>query len=95
MCYVLVCLVSSIGEIVEHLRLCSRIYGQNIPEISKKLNEKKNDFFWTIVPVFEDQQIMCCEILGGCSSFRTWKKSCNSTLKIVNFQCSSGLGYCI
>ena len=38
---------------------------------------------------------MCCEILGGCSSFRTWKKSCNSTLKICEFYVSRGLGYCI
>ena len=32
MCYVFVCLVSSIGEIVEHLWLCSRNFGQNSPE---------------------------------------------------------------
>ena len=38
---------------------------------------------------------MCCEILEGCSSFHTWKKSCNSTLKFVNFKYSRGLGYCI
>ena len=57
--------------------------------------KKKIYFFWTIVPVFEYQQIVCCEILEGCSSFRTWKKSCNLTLKFVNFMYSSGLGYCI
>ena len=38
---------------------------------------------------------MCCEILKGCPSFRPWKKSCNSTLKFVNFKYSIGLGYCI
>ena len=59
------------------------------------LKQKKNDYFWTIVPVFEYQQIVCCEILEGCSNFRTWKKSCNSILKFVNFKYSSGLGYCI
>ena len=47
--------------------------------------EKKNDFFWTIVSVFEYQQIVCCEILGGCSNFRTRKRSYNSTRKFVNF----------
>ena len=57
--------------------------------------KKKNDIFWTIVPGFEYQQIGCCEILEGFSSFRTWKKSCNSTLKFVNFKYSSGLGYYI
>ena len=36
-----------------------------------------------------------CEILEGCSSFRTRKKSCNSTLEILNFRYTSGLGYCI
>ena len=47
------------------------------------------------VPVFRIAVDGCCEILEGCSSFRTWKKSWNSTLKILNFMRSSGLGYCI
>ena len=60
-----------------------------------RMLKKKMDFFWTIVPVFEFQQIGFYEIREGCSSFRTEKKSYNSTLKFVNFMCSSGLGYCI
>ena len=64
MCYVFVCLVSSIGEIVEHLRLCSRNFGQNSPEINEKkknfwtvlrfLNMNRMGFveFWKIIPVF-------------------------------------------
>ena len=48
-----VCLVNSIGRLwntrveKDNLR-CSRIYGQNSPEISKKLNEKKK-FIWTVL----------------------------------------------
>ena len=51
--------------------------------------------FWTVAPGLNMNRMGFVEILEGCSSFRTRKKSCNSTLKIVNFMCSNGLGYCI
>ena len=56
--------MSSIGEIVEHLRLCSRNFGQNSPEINENffffwtvlqfLNMNRLGFvgFWKIIPVF-------------------------------------------
>ena len=79
MCYVFVCLVSSIGEIFEHegrekkknLR-CSRIYGQNSPEINE--NKKK---FLDSAPVFEHEQNGFCGVLENYSSFRTRKRSSN------------------
>ena len=66
MCYVFVCLVSSIGEIVEHLRSCSRNNGQN----SLEINEKKK-FFLDSVPVFEPEQNGFCGMLENYSSFCT------------------------
>ena len=64
--------MSSIGEIVEHLRLCSRNFGQNSPEI----NEKKK-IFLDSAPVFEHEQNGFCGILENYSSFRTSKTSSN------------------
>ena len=60
MCYVLVCLVNSIGE-----KVCLRIFGQNGPEINEKklwtvalvLNMNRLSFmkFWDIILVFAQE----------------------------------------
>ena len=72
---------------------CSRNIWHNSLEINKKINEKI--IISGQCSSFEHEHNGFCEILEGCSSFRTRKKSCNSTLEIVNFMCSSGLGYYI
>ena len=78
MCYVFVCLVSSIGEIVEHLRLCSRNFGHNSPEI----NEKKKKILDN-APVFEQEHNGFCGNLENYSSFCTRIRVLIKLLKMI------------